>query len=78
MDTANPILDHNGQTSAAAFTITAPWVTTTSANAQLVAFFGITGKTSLTPPATMTEQREITVPKGPEKITAALTDELRP
>ena len=51
VDTANPILDHNGQTSAAAFTITAPSVTTTSANAQLVAFFGITGKTSLTPPA---------------------------
>ena len=78
VDTANPILDHNGQTSAAAFTITAPQVTTTSANAQLVAFFGITGKTSLTPPGTMTEQREITIQKGPEKLTAALADELRP
>ena len=40
--------------------------------------FGITGKTGLTPPATMTEQREIAIQKEPEKLTAALADEAAP
>ncbi len=78
VDTANPINAHNGQATASSTTITAPSVTTNVANAELVAFFGITGKTGLTPPSGMTEQREVSTPNGAgTKVTGALADELR-
>jgi hypothetical protein len=78
VDTANPINAHNGQATASSTTITAPSVTTNVANAELVAFFGITGKTGLTPPSGMTEQREVSTPNGVgTKVTGALADALR-
>ena len=78
VDTSHPIDAHNGLASTASATITAPSVTTTMANTQLVAFFGIAGKTTVSAPSGMTELREVVTPNGAgRKVTAALDDELR-
>ena len=78
VDTSHPIDADNGQTTASSTTITAPSVTTTMANTQLVAFFGIAGKTAISTPSGMIEHREVFTPNGAgQKVTGALDDELR-
>ncbi len=79
VDTANPInWTTRARPAASSATITAPSITTTVANTRLVAFFGITGKTTIGPPSGMLERQDLTSPPStPEKMTAELADVLR-
>jgi hypothetical protein len=78
VDTADPIDADAGLAAASSATITAPSLTTSVANTQLVAFFGITGKTAISAPAGMSEHREVFTANGTgQKLTASLDDELR-
>ncbi len=75
VDNTTPI-DHSGQPTSSSATITAPSVTTTMPNTQLVAFFGIVGKTTIGTSPGMTERAEVFSPNGTtSKLTAALDDQ---
>jgi hypothetical protein len=56
VNTATPVNAHGGQANASSASVTAPSITTTVANAQLVGFFGTARGTTFTPPTGMTEQ----------------------
>ena len=76
VDNVNPIADKNGQVTSSSATITAPTVTTTVPNTQLVSFFGIVGKTTIGQSSGMTERAEVFSPKGTtSKLTASLDDQ---
>ena len=76
VDTASPIAAQNGRVTSSSATITAPSVTTAVPNTQLVAFFGIVGKTTIGTSSGMTEQTEVVSPKAAAaKLTASLDDQ---
>ena len=78
VDTSHPIDADNGQTTASSTTITAPSVTTTMANTQLVAFFGIAGKTAISTPGGHDRAPRGLRPNGAgQKVTGALDNEQR-
>ena len=79
VDNANPIDVHGGQVTSGSATITAPSVTTTASNDELVAFFAITGNTTIGTAGGMLERTEIVSPKAAKsKLTASLDDEADP
>jgi VCBS repeat-containing protein len=76
VDTSNPIAADGGQPNGKSTTATAPSITPGVTGAQLVAFFGIIGKTTVTPPSGMTEQVETVSPGGTSsKVTGELADQ---
>ncbi len=76
VDTANPIVAHNGIDSAGSASITAPSVTTTVPNTRLVGFFAIVGATTIGPAAGMTELTEVVNPSGTSNpLTVSLDDQ---
>ena len=62
VDPANPVGAHGGQMNAASASIVAPSITTISANARLVGFFGTAVLTTQTPPIGMAERFDVAVP----------------
>ena len=79
VDNGTPVDDHGGQVTSSSVTITAPSVTTTVPNDQLVAFFAITGKTTIGTAGGMLERTEIVSPQAAtSKLTAALDDQADP
>jgi Domain of unknown function (DUF1929)/Bacterial Ig domain/Kelch motif len=62
VDTANPVDASGGQANVAAVGLTAPSLTTTIANAMLVAMYGLAPVTSVAPPSGMSERWEVALP----------------
>ena len=62
VDTANPIVTHSGLATSSSTAITAPSLTVGVANTRLVGFFGIVGKTTISPAAGMTKRIESVSP----------------
>jgi Bacterial Ig domain len=77
VSTTTPIDAHGGQVNASSNTITAPSITTTTANTMLVGFFGIGPATSLTPPAGMTERWDVASTQGSFKATSGAASALQ-
>ncbi len=76
VDNTTPIAAHNAQVTSSSSTITAKSVTTAVPNTQLVAFFGIVGKTTIGTSSGMTERAEVFSPTGTtSKLTASLDDQ---
>jgi acid phosphatase type 7 len=59
VDTATPIDASDGLVKASSATITAPSITTTVPETRLVGFFGTATRTTVTPPAGMTERGDV-------------------
>jgi len=78
VDPVTPIDAHDGQVTSSSASITAPSITTTAANTMLVDVSLMVGKTTIGPPATMTERIEVVSPGGvSSKLTQALADALQ-
>jgi Bacterial Ig domain len=77
VSTTTPIDAHGGQVNASSNTITAPSITTTTANTMLVGFFGIGPATMLTPPAGMTERWDVASTQGSFKATSGAASALQ-
>ncbi len=76
VDGTTPVEVHGGQLNASSTSITAPSITTTGANRQIVGFFGTPVLTSMTPPGGMTERYDQTVPStNTYKVTSGAADE---
>jgi hypothetical protein len=79
VDTANPIVTHSGLATSSSTAITAPSLTVGVASTRLVGFFGIVGKTTISPAAGMTERIESVSPSGASaKMTVELADQPNP
>ena len=79
VDTANPIVTHSGLATSSSTAITAPSLTVGVADTRLVGFFGIVGKTTISPAAGMTERIESVSPSGASaKMTVELADQPNP
>jgi hypothetical protein len=79
VDNTNPVDISGGAVTSGSVTITAPSVTTTVANDELVAFFTITGKTSIGTAGGMLERTEIVSPQvATSKLTSSLDDQADP
>jgi hypothetical protein len=73
----SPIDASAGQANAASTSVTAPSITTTVANAQLVGLFANTTLTSFTPPSGMTERTDVASPSTVQyKVTGASADSI--
>ena len=75
--TATPVDVHGGQVNASASSVTAPTVTTTKANAQLVGFFANGAATTFTAPTGMTERGDVASTAGTFKVTLEGADQSR-
>ena len=79
VDTANPIVANSGLATSSSTAITAPSLTVGVADTRLVGFFGIVGKTTISPAAGMTERIESVSPAGASaKMTVELADQPNP
>ena len=79
VDTANPIVTHSGLATSSSSAITAPSLTLGIPDTRLVGFFGIVGKTTISPAAGMTERIESVSPSGAAaKMTVELADQPNP
>ncbi len=79
VDNANPVDAHGGQVTSSSATITAPSLTTSVANDELVACFAITGKTTIGTAGGMLERTEVVSPQAAtSKLTASLDDQADP
>ncbi|MFQ5831715.1 MAG: hypothetical protein ACE5H4_03340 [Candidatus Thorarchaeota archaeon] len=78
VDTTTPIDAYSGQVNAASTSVTAPSITTTSANAMLVGGFGTFVQTTITPATGMTERYDIVGGiGGDDQITDEVADEVK-
>ena len=64
VDTASPIDASGAQSNASAAAVTAPSISTTAANATLVAFYAVRDDGNGTPPAGMTERTDVNSAQG--------------
>lgn len=76
VDTVAPVNAHNGR-SFRGSTSVAPSVTTTVNGAMIVAFFGVTANTTITPPSGMSERYEVASTVSPYFVTAEGADVLQ-
>jgi hypothetical protein len=77
VNTATPVDAHGGQVNASSTSITAPTISTTVAGDRLVGFFGTASLTTVTPPASMTERFDQTVPStNAFKVTSEAVDQV--
>jgi hypothetical protein len=79
VDTNSPIVTHSGLATSSSSAITAPSLTLGIPDTRLVGFFGIVGKTTISPAAGMTERIESVSPAGAAaKMTVELADQANP
>lgn len=73
LDPVSPVDAHGGQTNASSTSVTAPSITTTTADSLVVGFFGTGNDATFTPPSGMTERFDV-LATGTSKIGAAGSD----
>lgn len=71
VDTASPIDAENGQSNASSVNVTAPSITTVTANTMLVFVGGLAGAVTFTPPSGFTERTDVNSGTIADKIQAA-------
>jgi uncharacterized repeat protein (TIGR02543 family) len=75
VDVTNPIDAVAGQANASSTTLTAPSITSETANTMLVALYGIATNASIEPPASMTERAEVIGSAGKDKVSSEAADQ---
>jgi len=74
-----PIDVSGGQANASSTSVTAPSITTTVPNAQVVGLFAVSALTTFRPPADMTERSDVASPAAVQfKVTGSTADTVRP
>jgi hypothetical protein len=73
-----PIQSSSGKSNASSVSITAPSVTTTKPGTLVVGFFGLKRKTTIAPPAGMTERMDVASTADAKNATAELSELLVP
>ncbi|MFN2467484.1 MAG: Ig-like domain-containing protein [Gaiellaceae bacterium] len=75
VDAANPVDAHGGRANAASTQISAPSITTTSANARLVGVFGTSAQAAASPPAGMSERYDRSSTAGSYRASVEAADQ---
>jgi hypothetical protein len=74
VSTVTPVDVHGGQFNASSASVTAPAITTTKANAQVIGFFGTALATTFTAPTGMAERGDVASSAGTFKVTVEGAD----